>query len=599
MVFDPAAVAQSPVLQANLKHIGKALISAPGPKSVSPRAMLQNARKLRDEAVWNYPVLPGAILVFQQLTAGREWVVSGKIRAANRGVEFLNETRTVSQSGMVYTGFQEYLQRRALDYILVGRTAFRAPRKKGEPIEYLDPTYLRFEREAINETTNQRKTGLVRSNEKCWAYNSYEQERYHFDEVFLFHPIPIGANDLFLAPIAPILPTAMLSWLVREHDTAATDGRKIRDILIAGTDHVRDAIATAIGQAVALYAGVDPTQVGVPIVTVNNMSGIPVKDMVHWLGISNIPESFDRELFEFDYVNQISAVLGLALRHFWNSEKTTNRALEEIQEQRQMQKGPSFVVRTEQRQINSSGVLKQFGATTRMGFIEEVDTASQKVNAEVLKLTAEALEKVAQVFQASLSLEALLAWMQSIRVLPNELELITTEGSGNQVINADDNARLSEPNEGTTDSDPSPIALDNRADSSKKGVLVPDYDEVTVNQHGQVVERRFKLFTVVKHLAEEIKAKQATEPPAPDPEAAFEMSVLDSKRKTVDAFCELWSSERSLDDIQAKMPVFNRLEIAEAVGVALNGGELTDGQYTIIDHIVGCLSPALEEVDGM
>lgn len=398
---------------------------------------------------------------------------------------------------------------------MLGRTAcaIRRPRGQGKPyLEYLDPIKLKFGRsekfgDKVTAGMNASYSNPVKPAEKVWEY---EGGWMRDEDVFIHHPIPIGAGR-FTAPLLQLIPTAVLAWLIREHDSASLDGRKIRDVIFVGNLAMFDAVKDAITTTAALWAGANPEELGgIPVVEVNNPNGQPMENFFARLGISNIPESFDREEFIFRYVNEISSAIGLALRHFWNNEKTTNKALEVVQEQRQQQKGPAIFVRSEQRLINNSGMLKQFGKEVRFGFQEETDASSMKERAEVLKLHAEAIEKIATVLGVAIKPESMVSFMQYLGALPNEIELFDLEqpfvmSTPGQEVNADGEVTDSSDPEPTTDagqrnSDPE--------DNFQKSYL--DYDEVTMDSEGKILSRRRKVWQFHKVLEHEV-AKRVKE----------------------------------------------------------------------------------------
>lgn len=483
---------------------------------MSPKSVLSVGEALRDNHIWTYPILPGAILVFQQLSSSREWTISGKPTAVSRAVEFLNSTKTIDPStGWVDVGFEAYLKRKALDYIVLGRTAcaVRKPRGLGQPyLEYIDPTRLSFGRQEqfgdkVSSGVNATYNNPVKPGEKVWEY---EGKWIKDEDVHIHHPVPIGGKR-FTAPILHLIPTATLAWLIREHDAASLDGRKIRDIIFVGNLAMFDAIKDAINTTAALWAGASPEELGgIPVVEVNNPNGQPMENFFARLGISNIPESFDREEFIFRYVNEISSALGLALRHFWNNEKTTNRALEVVQEQRQQQKGPAIFVRSEQRLINNSGMLKQFGNSVRFGFQEEADTSGMKDRAEVMRLHAEAIEKIATLIGAKVKPESLVSFMQSLDMLPNEIEMFDftqplVAVSPGQEINAEGEITdTSDPEPGTNPDQRNDSPADNFDKSSNKYL---DYDEVTMNGEGIILSRRRKVWHFHEVLQHEVAKK--------------------------------------------------------------------------------------------
>jgi len=346
--------------------------------------------------------------------SGREAKVTAKTAAAaQRAVDWINDTRSALHTGMVEYGHEPFLRRRSLDYLVLGRTLLYAP--PNEPMQYLDPAYVRFRFDQEGGVWHDRYTGV----------------EYNPRWVIADHPRPIGGSGRFTSPVFPLIPTAILAWLVREHDSASADGRKVRDILIVGSAELATSLEQAVKDSIAAWAGVQPNEHGVPIVWMDRIEGgaLSVEDYMHTLSLANIPKDFPREMFEFNFANEISANLGVALRHFYNSERATNRALEEIQEARQQQKGPNLFTRTEERLMNRPGMINRFGRSVRFGFIETADHATQRSRGEVLGAYSEALQRFAQVFNGQVNGRAFLAWLQNDSILPADLELITDVGS--------------------------------------------------------------------------------------------------------------------------------------------------------------------------
>lgn len=591
-------------LKKYVEEYGKSVIGGSFRGHVSPNAMNVLGKDIRDVQIWKYPILPGAVEVFQQMSSGREWQIIGKAKQALKAVEWLNNAKAVDPyNGLPQIGFENFLRLRSLDFISVGRTSFALKKVRGSQIpelRYLDPTELTFARtspgsgSAAAMTMN--TTSEVRPRDKVWWHF---QDNYRFDEVIVSHAVPIGTRGLYISPIAYILPTAMLAWLIREHDTASTDGRRIRDIIIVGNPELSANIEQAILTSLALYSGDTSTQLGIPLVEMNNMSGTAIEDQIYMMGLSKIPEQFDRENFEFAYVNEIAAALGLSLRHFWNNERTTNRALEEIQEQRQAQKGPSTFVRTEQRLINSCGALDIISGGKKnltFSFIEESDTGSALKNAQVLQLTTTALASVASVFQANLSLEALLSWMQSIRVLPNDLELITPMGQdeeGDQ-IQGSDGQQMADPSQGQQiageNGTPPPKSPSNSGSTPvqpsparPKKNAIPDYDEVSVDQDGNIRERRHKIFSTRKMLKSIIEGEKQTIPIIPaenDFSEAVSTQQLNNQQKVIRFF----ETNKAVEgDFIPSVPFFDPETVRETVKLLLDNQPLTEEQKMAID----------------
>lgn len=587
--LDPQAIEEMPeqakrAHEIAMKTLGSALLRVSS-RNLTPSIVLKDGQMLRDSKVWEYPILPGAISVFQQLAAGREWVISGKPRAVSRAVEWINNAQVIDRkTGIVYYGYENFLKRRVLDYLTIGRTSFAVKRGSDPVLEYLDPAYLKFKR------ANAKDLRPVRDNEVCWYYDERE---FKAKEIFIDHPLPIGTS-MFIAPVAPILPTATLAWLIREHQTASVDGRKIRDIIFVANPAMKDAMIRAINAVAALWAGETVEKVGMPIVELNNPAGVPVEDLFALLGLSRLPENFKQEEFWFMYVNEIAGNLSLALRHFWNSERTTNKALEEVQEKRGQMKGPSTFVRTEQRLMNRPGVLDHLGGGTgkkvRFGFMEETDASSRLDNAQVLLQTTTALEKVATVFGATISPDAYLAWMQSLGVLPNELELLQANPNKDQVQESD-NSNSADPDNTSEESDKQPSALASVSPAQKYLTdhrYFIDYDEVAMNGQGQVVDRRVKTFTVTKLMASQILAEQKAAPREETAEEAFERGVAAVSQANQVLLRKFFPQiEPDIQSWTRSQFIFKKGAVSEAIQACLDDLPLTEHQQRVVDEVVG------------
>lgn len=548
--------------------------------------LLAYGKKVRDRMVWSEPTLSAATYIYQQLSSSRDWFVSGKIKPAARAVDCLHETRIRNiTTGALDYGLENAIKRRSLDNVAVGRTAYLnriIPGEKTTRLEYLDPTELRFSR--------QRDTNLeVLPSEKVWSYAG-TKEAFRDDQVFLNHAIPYGANGMFMAPLFSLMPTVALAYLVSEHDTSSLDGRRIRDLVLTANDNVQAAIIDAIVTQVALFAGEDPADVGIPVASLNSPSGVKLEELVATLELSRLPKDFNREQFMFMYVNMIAGLLGLALRHFWNNERTTNRALEEIQEQRQQQKGPAEFVNNEQRIINRTGVLNQFGGKVRFGFIEEVDSQSQLINAQVLKTTSEALEKFVMVFGTSLSPQAVLSWMQSIHVIPNELELI--EGGAEQGLNNPNQPGMGE---NTVEGNPSPSALNSEKSrkqivwrSNQKAMPMLDYDEVMIDSKGMVIDHRPKIFSaakIIQDMAEQEDAQRAADPN--EQIKSFEAVIEEEERELVEQFVAHMRKGKALETDVAEL-FFSPEIVSEAITRANSDAQsLTADDFVILATLMG------------
>lgn len=440
------------------------------------QTMLSYGRQIRDEFVWCYPVLPGAVFTFQQLASNREWKLSGSKSGVTQANDWLHNAVSRQLDGLEFRGLDNFLRLRSLDYLAVGRRLFYAP--EGGDLEYLDPCYTHY-----NMSTRK------------WQDNMTGREL-PVSDVYVDHTLPLGSSGRFTSPLVMVIPSAMLAWLIREHDAASLDGRKAKDVILVRGQETAEHLKIALISMIQLHN--DPSKAinsnNIPIVF-TDMDGYdgPVQDHVGRLGLTAIPDGFDRQSFTFQFVNEISAATGLSLRHFWNQEQSTNRALEEIQQQRQAMKGPETFVRSEQRIFNDRRILRRFGPRTRLAFFEEVDAQTQLNRSQVLRNNAEAFKIFNEAAAANgegLSMESLIAWQQSEGVLPHELSFdITT-----RVATSDPDHEV----ENVEESDPRVARLE-------KGISDLDYDEITINSNGDVIDSRVRIFPVHKLIAQEIE----------------------------------------------------------------------------------------------
>jgi hypothetical protein len=220
-------------------------------------------------------------------------------------------------------------------------------------------------------------------------------------------------------------------------------------------------------------------------------------DVIASVGLAKIPEGLDREKFTMQYVNEIAAALGLAMRHFYTGQENgTNRSLEEVQEARQQLKGPAVFVRSAQRNLNNSGCFRQFGKNVRFAFVEEVDAQSMLNEAKVLQLYAQGFAIFQKGLNGVVNIESLVAWLQSKGILPADLEII--KGALKNVLQDSDPAVGTNPQETIVESDPLP-SPDAKSLQNDSGL---NYDEVSIDQDGRIVERRSKIISLDNLLIE-------------------------------------------------------------------------------------------------
>lgn len=569
-------------LEMSKSVIGNPLIYVGGPRTINPRDVLETGKQVRDRIIHQLPILPGAVQIFVQIASSRSWSVSGRPRGVARAVEWVNGAETYDPyTGMKYTGYQQYLARKALDSLTIGRTSFlvRSSSSNSSPLEYVDPAHLKFQREKVNA----KRGDAVRDDEKVWVYHNGAS--FKNKEIFLDHPMPIS-NSMFISPIAFLLPSAHLAWLLREHHTTQLDGRKIRDIIMVH-NNMAEGIKTAIAQQAALYSGANPSQVGIPVVNVTMSGNNPIDNYFATLGLSNISDKFDEAQFLRSYTNQIASGLGLSLRQFWNDESTTNRALEDIQEQRQQQKGPAYFIRSEQRLMNNSGVLERFGTgvnRVRFGFVEETDLSTKLNNAQVLRESAEALKSIGEVFGDTITPQSYLAWMQNLGVLPYEVEI--TEGASETTILSGEHDAMNTEDELTTSGDVEPSAFDPKSISKRL-----KYDEITMNQDGQVIEKRLKIFSVLKLLADEMYVEQLREKKPQTDEEAYALALDVASLENQDEFRRMWEyNSEDIDDFVKMSILVDTKQAMSAIGKCVEHEPLSERDQEIIDTLISVLA---------
>lgn len=463
----------------------------------SQRQIVEIGRQIRDEDSVKYPLLPEAVGIGQQLASSREWrIITTKVnaRGAGRAIDYINNAQTVNYyDGRIEPGFSPFLARRYLDYVYIGRTL--AYWDEGKPLEYLDPAFCHF----------------FLSPNRMWHY--FNDRKFPESQVWVHHPIPKGGYGYFTAPIASVLPTAMLAWLIREHDLASADGRKIRDIIIAGSQKGAEAIKEAIEMMMKIWDGPITDSNQIPVVWMETNGAMAVEDFFHRLGIANIPDGFDRERFDFYYANQIAAALGIALRHFWSKDEFTNRSLEEINEQRQAVKGPNIFIRSEQNMINRSGMLRQFGPNLRFEFIEEVDVTTRKARADVLLSFSQAVKNLLDLQNSAFTMDMAISWGVREGIIPSDINMITE-----QIIQEGDGLKSAELAHG----------------------------EVAYDQDGFVVDYRTKTFHIVDSIRKEVEEEKSI----PTNEVDF---VAESRKFNAEKFLEKSVSDLAMIDLAEKI----------------------------------------------
>lgn len=508
--------------------------------------MMRVGQDLRDRSLHEYPLLPGAIEVYQEMVTSREWKVSGSPRSVTRAIEWLNDAQTFKGDGTIDVGFAQHLNRRVLDHLCLGRTMFHHGEDASKPLRYLDPVYMTF-----NLKARQWEDSLIRG------------QKFPVKEVVVNHPKPIGATGMWVAPLGPVIPTAQLAWLVREHDMAKADGRKMRDILVVHSEALAEEIGKQIETYISLQSGkFDPAKDNIPIAFVDNVpQGSSVADLFAYLELAKIPDHFDREQFAFSYANEIANLTGLTVRQFWNIEKGTNRALEQEMSKRQVTRGPAHFIRSEQRLLRRP-IMAIFGRRTRFGFIEEVDTATKKIDAEVITLFTEALKAMVEVSAGRLDgtelLKSLMGWFQSMGLLPPEINF-------SELFNA---IQSSEPesipdgeDEVIEESEKSPTPLPEQA-ARVKNVL--DYGEITMSLDGVLLDYREKIFHIDQVLEKVVEEDVKTRVKSEKTQESFKDLLTKAHEENAKAFLKIaktnkWDEDdaASVDDILSHQDSFS------------------------------------------
>lgn len=499
-------------IQNRMKH---AILTPPsGFKLKELQQMNSMGEKMRNAAVWDFRLVRQAVFAFIELAATRDWTVSGKPGAVSKTVETINNVSIWDlNTGYVQRSFEQHLRRRALDYVTVGRHSF-GTRNIDDPanfvFEYLDPTKLYWNRQYPNRDSHNRMPP-VGELEKIWSYGtkSLGKPDYAHREVHIGYAIPIGENmDRFIAPLMLVYSTALLAWLIEQHDTTALDGRKIRDIFLVDKG-LFDPLIQAIAATLNLWSGADPSKTGLPIVEASVPINGNLQDRIAQLGLSKIPEAFDRAKFEHSFANDIAGALGLALRHFWQDDSNTNRALEEVQESRQQSKGPLAFVRMEERLINNSPIVRVFATEKKpchFAFIEETDTSRMKDEAQALSMYAKGLADLTTALGGiNLDPIIILTKAQELGWLPQDMPVAdmilkgpikkpTVETGGGEV------------SQGSVQASPAQDEVSAGVGKSLQKLEEDlDYDDVIMNSKGIIVASRQKVYSVAKILRRELE----------------------------------------------------------------------------------------------
>lgn len=476
---------------------------------------LQSMRHLRDQWLHEFRVLPGAINSFIEITTSAEWMIVGPPKLSMEIRDQLIQSSFVDSMGIEHVGFEGLLNRMTFDWLTVGRcTALMRPELNrnlfsSNPLEgawltYLDPTFLE---------------PYVNENEQVvWRYKGLfqqEPQNYSQSRVLKNDSIVFGNSGLFLSKVFYLLPTAILDHYLKEHLTSQVDGRKVRDIFIVWSAQMVDAFADAINASIGLNAGVPGEEHNIPVVSINDLGGTNQKidDLFTRIGLSEIPEVLDLREFTNMYVSEIAGTLGMLPSYFWSGDNSSNRAGEQVQQERQSLQGPAFFRRSLARTFNNSDLFTTAsGQRAYLQFEEEVDTLGQERRASTFKKTVETLDKLAGLLQKVANLEsdgstpltpeAIITLLQRERMLHTDLlvdDMLTiSENAQNDTteldlgVDSNKNEMMGGGNGFGNNGNgaKSPIASSNGNGSSNGAARTLEPGQVAINSQGLVVDRR-------------------------------------------------------------------------------------------------------------
>jgi len=483
-------------------------------------------QKLRDEWLFQYPLLPAAVMTYAHIAVSREWTVVGTPRRAAKAVETLNNAAYVDSGGEAHFGWQAFAFRRVVDYLTLGRNAFLKPKGSRSVLQYVDPVEVLISGSTKMQVGKDRIINDLRStkNQKYWNYLNTDWTR---SELVMNYAAAAGPYAAI--PLLSVLPSARMAYLIREHDSAKADGRKIRDIFVVADEAMQDALAQAMAANIALYNGASVTDHGIPIISVgvNNLfdgNSADVSKLFARMGLTEVDDNFDRSAFFLDYAQEIAAVLDMPLRTFWNDPRGSNRSLERVTQERSRRQGPAYYILGEERLINNSGIL---GKRVRFQFVEEIDTSLIKDRAEIAKTYAEAIDLLHSAIP-QLSGDSVMAWLQQLGVLPRDEDLIkeistisespvqpedmvdgdieellaaqSEEALQNEIEITKLQAEALNPPTGNTQiaNDPNQDETKAIADfmRSQRPATIPDYGEVMLDSHGDIVDYRKRTYHI-------------------------------------------------------------------------------------------------------
>jgi hypothetical protein len=175
--------------------------------------------------------------------------------------------------------------------------------------------------------------------------------------------------------------------------------------------------------------------------------------------------------------------------------------------------------------------------------------------------------------------------MQSIHVLPNDMELITLDTFQDEVSQNPDEQPVPKPDEQIIPSD-QPPDMPGKSELVHRSSTVPDYDEVVIDSHGNIRERRVKVFSTKKAILNAIKTDPNFVNEPESDEFAFESSIESEQLNNVNKIKHFFADKEDLTPEQINgMPMYNPDEIKAAIKCVLAGQSLSETQQTIVDFL--------------
>lgn len=409
-----------------MAHLPRDIASNKGMNYNAYQNHMMNSRDFRDVWLNFLPILPSAVKAYIEVATHRDWLLIGNKQAVNFAYNLLETSILEDEYGLFYYGFDNILARMAMDYITVGRVTLHAPfiSKDSDArrvIQYIDPTFLTPQKIPDEGSVSLENSGT----QTVWEYHSNTDDTYHFDqkEIVFIDDTRYGRKGLPIPRIMYLVPSATQMYYLKQHDTATLDGTKVKDVIVTADDGMVDAVENALKIAVQNMTYSHGYTNSVPVVAINpsGLMGIQnwkIEDMFGRLGVSEVPDGYDREKIVLDFISEVSSVLGLSIRYFWHDWKGGTKSGEQVGQERQSKHGPGFFIKNLTRVINKSGILRRSPSSqVRMAFREESDSNTIERNSRTLNNYAKGFETLVSITGDIISPESIVHFLQKSGVL--------------------------------------------------------------------------------------------------------------------------------------------------------------------------------------